>query len=79
MAVPGQVEAQVTLGELGCAPLALWAETGSTGSRRQPQTCQAVGEAVPAPSPEHVLLLKLIHHTLKQIPGVGELEPFSVD
>lgn len=34
---------------------------------------------MPSPSPEHVLLLKLIHHTLKQIPGVGELEPFSVD
>lgn len=48
-------------------------------SRRQPQTCQAVGEAVPSPSPEHVLLLKLIHHTLKQIPGIGELESFSVD
>lgn len=29
--------------------------------------------------PKRVLLLKLIHHTLKQIPGVGELESFSVD
>lgn len=75
----GQVDAQVTLGQQGCAPVVLEAQARAVGSRRQLQTCQAAGEAVPSPSPEHVFLLKLIHHTLKKIPGVGELEPFSVD
>lgn len=79
----GQVEAQVTLGEQGFAPtrylwsyrlrLVLW-EAGS--SHRHARHMEKL---VPSPSPERVLLLKLIHHTLKQIPGVGELESFSMD
>ena len=41
-----------------CAPVVLLAETGSVGSRRQPQTCQAVEGACDLTIPRAYLIIK---------------------
>lgn len=74
----GHVEAQVTHGELGFSPsLYLWSCRPGLALPRS--GCSHKHVRQPSPSQKCVFLLKLIHHTLKQIPGVGELESFSVD
>ena len=81
--VMGPMEAQVILRKLGFGPsLPFWSSRLRAALRQagcSHRCARQREELVPSPSQMRVFLLKLIYHMLKQIPGVGELESFSVD